>query len=372
MSFYVVLTDIGQAKLANAVALGTQIKITHLAVGDANGTQPNPAPSVNGLIHERHRAAVNRIDIDAKNPNWVVLEQVLPPDVGGWEIREIGAFDADGNLIAYGNYPPTYKPLLNEGTSRTQTIRMVMQVSDAAAVTLKVDPSVVLATRQYVDDKNKQQIASLEHSLSEHINSRNHPDADTVYKGFVRLATIEEAQLGKNNSAVMTPEASKAAIDALTRTHLSHVLDEIVGIPLPWPKETPPTGWLACNGQQFDKNMYPKLADAYPSGILPDLRGEFIRGWDGKRGIDEARSILSWQDSNNKAHNHETWNFIGSMRDSIGSYTFGTTQKNQSSYPNACGFEHKKNDAKIALTNTAGGNESRPRNIAYNYIIKAA
>lgn len=152
MSFYVLLTDTGQAKLANAVALGRQVKISQMAVGDANGTQPNPSSNTKALLNERHRAGINRIDVDPQNPNWIVLEQVLPPDVGGWEIREIGAFDEEGNLIAYGNYPPTYKPILSEGSSRTQTLRMVLQVSNAAAVTLKIDPSVVLATRKYVDE----------------------------------------------------------------------------------------------------------------------------------------------------------------------------------------------------------------------------
>ena len=152
-SFYTILTSIGQAKVANAVALGQKVNLSTLAVGDANGVTPQPDASAKALVHERRRAPLNRVEVDRDNPNFIVCEQVLPPEVGGWEIREIGVFDDEGNLIAYGNYPPTYKPLLNEGTSRTQAVRMVMQVSDTAAVTLKVDPSIVLATRQYVDDK---------------------------------------------------------------------------------------------------------------------------------------------------------------------------------------------------------------------------
>ena len=215
MNYYVLLTDIGQAKIANAVALGQQIKLTHIAVGDANGQTPQPQSNVKALVHERYRASINRVDIDSHNANWIVLEQVLPPDTGGWEIREVGAFDADGNLIAYGNYPPTYKPMLAEGTSRTQTVRIVMQVSDTAAVTLKVDPSIVLATRQYVDEGDAKQAAALTKAINAHETSRNHPEADAAQKGFVRLATTDEALAGTQDRAAMTPKTSKAAIDAL-------------------------------------------------------------------------------------------------------------------------------------------------------------
>lgn len=151
-TFYTILTDVGQAKLANAIALGETLEITHLAVGDGNGNLPEPDTDRTALVNEVRRAQINRSEVDAENPSWVVLEQVLPPDVGGWTIREIGVFDTEGDLIGYGNYPETYKPVLSEGSSRTQTVRFVLEVSDTAAVTLKVDPSVVLATREYADD----------------------------------------------------------------------------------------------------------------------------------------------------------------------------------------------------------------------------
>lgn len=151
-TFYTILTDVGQAKLANAVALGQAIEITDLAIGDGGGSLPTPDTGRTALLNEVRRAAINRSETDPDNPSWIVVEQVLPPTVGGWTIREIGIIDADGDLIGYGNYPETYKPVLSEGSSRTQTIRFVMEVSDTAAVTLKVDPSVVLATRGYADE----------------------------------------------------------------------------------------------------------------------------------------------------------------------------------------------------------------------------
>lgn len=181
--FYTVLTDIGQSKLANAVALGQTIEITQLAVGDGGGSLPTPETIRTALVNEVRRAAINLSEVDDQNPSWVVVEQVLPPDVGGWTIREVGIFDVDGDLIGYGNYPETYKPVLAEGSSRTQTIRFVMEVSDTAAVTLKVDPSVVLATRGYADGL-----------ITDHEASRNHPAGTTSAKGMLRLATAERVK----------------------------------------------------------------------------------------------------------------------------------------------------------------------------------
>lgn len=149
--YYTLPTEIGQAKIANAIALETSITISQLAIGDGGGSLPVPDSDRTALVNEVRRAAINTSVVDPDNPNWIVVEQVLPPDIGGWTIREVGLYDADGDMIAYGNYPETYKPVLSEGSGRTQTIRFVMQVSDTAAVTLKVDPSVVLATREYVD-----------------------------------------------------------------------------------------------------------------------------------------------------------------------------------------------------------------------------
>ncbi|PQQ36225.1 hypothetical protein C6H68_20345 [Photorhabdus luminescens] len=149
--YFAVLTQLGADKLANAAALGTKIEITHMAVGDGGGHLPTPDTAQAKLVNERRRAAINTLSIDPKNTNQIIAEQVIPENEGGWWIREIGLFDKEGVLIAVGNCAETYKPQLQEGSGRTQTIRMILIVSSADAVTLKVDPSVVLATREYVD-----------------------------------------------------------------------------------------------------------------------------------------------------------------------------------------------------------------------------
>lgn len=151
--FFAILTNLGAAKLANATALGTQLQITHMAVGDGGGVLPLPNAAQTQLIGEKRRAALNSLSVDAANSSQIIAEQVIPETEGGWWIREIGLFDKDGVLIAIANCPETYKPQLQEGSGRTQTVRMVLIVSSTEAVTLKIDPSVVLATRKYVDDK---------------------------------------------------------------------------------------------------------------------------------------------------------------------------------------------------------------------------
>ncbi|WP_306168631.1 phage tail protein [Halomonas sp. MMSF_3323] len=191
--FYTLLTDTGQAKIANAVALGTQIEITQMAVGDGGGNPVTPDSSATALVNEVRRAPINAVHTDDDNPTWIVIEQVLPPDVGGWTIREVGVFDAAGDLIAIGNLPETYKPVLAEGSSRTQTIRVVMEVSDTAAVTLKVDPSVVLATREYVDEE-----------IDKHAQSRNHPSATESLQGMITRASQSKAEGKTDNEAAMT------------------------------------------------------------------------------------------------------------------------------------------------------------------------
>ncbi|WP_145568064.1 phage tail protein [Yersinia mollaretii] len=153
VKYFALLTNLGAAKLANAAALGTPLQITQMAVGDGGGVLPTPNPAQTQLLGEKRRAALNSLSIDEANSSQIIAEQVIPETDGGWWIREVGLFDKDGILIAIANCPDTYKPQLQEGSGRTQTVRMVLIVSSTDAITLKIDPSVVLATRKYVDDQ---------------------------------------------------------------------------------------------------------------------------------------------------------------------------------------------------------------------------
>ncbi|MGJ7976693.1 phage tail-collar fiber domain-containing protein [Providencia hangzhouensis] len=151
MKYFALLTILGENLLAQATALGTKLELTHMAVGDGGGSLPTPDTNQTKLIAEKRRAAINTLFIDDKNKNQIIAEQIIPEQDGGWWIREIGLFDKTGNLIAVANCPETYKPQLAEGSGRTQSIRMVLIVSHTESVTLKIDPSVVLATREYVN-----------------------------------------------------------------------------------------------------------------------------------------------------------------------------------------------------------------------------
>ncbi|MEG0243997.1 MAG: phage tail protein, partial [Pseudomonas sp.] len=149
--FQAILTAIGEAKQANADALGVPWTFAQMGVGDANGTDPFPDRLQTKLINEWRRAPLNQLKPDPKNAGIIIAEQVIPENVGGFWIREIGLYDTDGDLVAVANCAPTFKPLLTQGSGRTQIIRMNLIVSSLANIVLKIDPSVVLATRDYVD-----------------------------------------------------------------------------------------------------------------------------------------------------------------------------------------------------------------------------
>lgn len=208
--YFALLTNVGAAKLANATALGAKIEITQMAVGDGNGALPTPNPAQTALTHELRRAQLNMLTIDPVNTNQIIAEQVIPEDVGGWWIREIGLFDKDGDMIAIANCAETYKPLLQEGSGRVQVIRVILIVSSTEAVTLKIDPAVVLATRQYVDSKVIEVRSYVDEQLRAHEQSRNHPDASTTEKGFVQLSTSVTSD---SESQASTLKAVKIAMD---------------------------------------------------------------------------------------------------------------------------------------------------------------
>ncbi|EKK7297073.1 phage tail protein [Escherichia coli] len=458
--FKTVITDTGAKKLAQAAAPdGKPVRLTHMAVGDGGGTLPTPDSKQIRLVHEVWRHTVNRVILDATHQNRIIAELVIPPETGGFWIREIGVFDEHGDLIAVGNTAESYKPTVAEGSGRAQTFRTILTVSSTATVALTVDNTMVMATVDYVDDK-----------LKEHEQSRRHPDASLTTKGFTQLSSDTTST---SETRAATPKAIKIAMDnsdgrlaknrngedipnkelflinvgtprvyakngyigkagqrwtteqfvewlnergafrtgswifranislsqhcVLTDTGygdiglggcLIEVFGEIIGgivrittgledsdpttkehraqftgvildkgkktiwyrtytdknkptvqdigalsatgnavsaskletahpisgvafdgtkgiealppgIPLPWPSDTPPDGYAIMVGQAFDKSAYPKLAVAYPSGVLPDMRGWTIKGKPAT-----GRAVLSQEQDGIKSHTH--------------------------------------------------------------------
>ena len=198
--FKTVITDTGAKKLAQAAAPdGKPVRLTHMAVGDGGGTLPTPDSKQTRLVHEVWRHTVNRVILDATHQNRIIAELVIPPETGGFWIREIGVFDEHGDLIAVGNTAESYKPAVAEGSGRAQTFRTILTVSSTATVALTVDNTMVMATVDYVDDK-----------LKEHEQSRRHPDASLTAKGFVQLSSATNSD---SETLAATPKAVKAAYD---------------------------------------------------------------------------------------------------------------------------------------------------------------
>ena len=500
VKYYAILTNQGAARLANATMLGSKLNLTQMAVGDANGVLPTPDPAQTKLINQKRIAPLNLLSVDPNNQSQIIAEQIIPENEGGFWIREIGLYDDEGVLIAVANCPETYKPQLQEGSGRTQTIRMILVVTNTEAITLKIDPSVVLATRKYVDDK-----------ISEHEQSRRHPDASLTVKGFTQLSsainsesetlaatpkavkavmdetnkkaplnspaltgtpTTPTAAQGTNSTQIAStafvmaaiaalvdssPDAlntlnelaaalgndpnfattmtnalagkqpkdatltalaelatsadklpyftgaDRAALTALTsvgrailgKTSTQGVLDYLglgegsalpVGVPVPWPSATPPTGWLKCNGAAFSSEMYPNLATAYPANKLPDLRGEFIRGWDDGRGVDAGRALLNWQPHTilDHAHYMELWTggglAAGSTREGVNPGILATygdggivkTDEPGLKVPSSLRAISSRNVKRFGEISGNVGTETRPRNVAFNYIVRAA
>ncbi|MED8814049.1 phage tail protein [Escherichia coli] len=198
--FKTVITTAGAAKLAAAtVPGGKKVNLSAMAVGDGNGKLPVPDAGQTKLVHEVWRHALNKVSVDNKNKNYIVAELVVPPEVGGFWMRELGLYDDAGTLIAVSNMAESYKPELAEGSGRAQTCRMVIILSNVASVELSIDASTVMATQDYVDDK-----------IAEHEQSRRHPDATLTEKGFTQLSSATNSTSEK---LAATPKAVKAAND---------------------------------------------------------------------------------------------------------------------------------------------------------------
>ncbi|ELU5269257.1 tail fiber protein [Escherichia coli] len=204
--FRTVITTAGAAKLAAATAPGgRKVNITTMAVGDGGGKLPVPDAGQTGLIHEVWRHALNKISQDKRNSNYIIAELVIPPEVGGFWMRELGLYDDAGTLIAVANMAESYKPALAEGSGRSQTCRMVIIVSSVASVELTIDTTTVMATQDYVDDK-----------IAEHEQSRRHPDASLTAKGFTQLSSATNST---SETLAATPKAVKAAYDLANRKY---------------------------------------------------------------------------------------------------------------------------------------------------------
>lgn len=250
--FYTLLTSIGKAKLANATALGTTVQLTHIAVGDGNGAAITPVDTATVLTHEVWRAALNSIAVDPANANWIVAEGYIPSTSGGFTVREVGLFDIDGDLIAIGNYPDTYKPTLAAGSAKDLYIKVIIEVTNSSTVTLKIDPAVVLSTRSYVDSK-----------VVEH-EGKADPHSQYLTVAKINSAIAEDPGdtdlFGYYDS--FTGLLRKLSFNSLF-TWIKIKLDPIYTTPAGtinyFAKNTAPAGYLKANGSGISRITYSEL-----------------------------------------------------------------------------------------------------------------
>ena len=449
VKYYAILTNQGAARLANATMLGSKLNLTQMAVGDANGVLPTPDPAQIKLINQKRIAPLNLLSVDPNNQSQIIAEQIIPENEGGFWIREIGLYDDEGVLIAVANCPETYKPQLQEGSGRTQTIRMILVVTNTEAITLKIDPSVVLATRKYVDDEVLELKLYVDDQMRNHIAAQDphtqyaqkhnptftgEPKAPTPAAGnnttriattaFVQAAitalingapdtldTLKEIAAAINNdpkfsTTINNALAGKQPLDN-TLTHLSGKdvagllaylgLGEgapAIGVPFFWPSAAMPDtvidSWsgmvfLKFNGAKFSATDYPVLAKVFPALALPDARGDFIRIWDDGRGIDVGRTLLSGQSHTimDHAHNMELWTgdglAAGSAREGVNPGILATygdggivkTDEPGLKVPSSLRALSSRSVKRYGEISGHVGTETRPRNIAFNFLVRA-
>ncbi len=424
VKYYAILTNQGAARLANATMLGSKLNLTQMAVGDANGVLPTPDPAQTKLINQKRIAPLNLLSVDPNNQSQIIAEQIIPENEGGFWIREIGLYDDEGVLIAVANCPETYKPQLQEGSGRTQTIRMILVVTNTEAITLKIDPSVVLATRKYVDDEVLELRLYVDDQMRNHIAAQD-PHTQYAQKHnptFTGEPKAPTPAAGNNTTRIATTEFVQAAITALingapatldtlkeiaaainndpkfsttinnalsgkqpldeTLTHLSGKdvagllaylgLGEgapAIGVPFFWPSAAMPNtvidSWsgmvfLKFNGAKFSASDYPVLAKVFPSLVLPEARGDFIRIWDDGRGADGGRELLSWQEATNFSQ------FAGNIGGGAG-HAINFHDGIAGNQPGFSRFNFTSNSVGDGVNFVA----VRPRNIAFNFLVRA-
>lgn len=274
-TYQTLLTNYGQAKLAAAVAAGTPVQLTSLVVGDGNGSATTPSASQTALVNQVYSVALNSVSVDTLNPNYIVAEATIPSSVGGWTIREAGLKDASGNLFAVANYADTVKPVVASGTAADLVIRFIFQVSNTAAVTLLIDPAVVMASQSWV--------------LSQAYVKR---DGSVAMTGPLTLP---------GDPTLSLHAASKQYVDSRSG------VDSVPIGTIDWfAMSTAPAGYLECDGSAVSRSTYSALfskigtlygvGDGSSTFNLPDLRGRFARGWD--HGANRDVSIFTGNQTN--------------------------------------------------------------------------
>lgn len=463
MAFKTIHTALGLMAMAQAEATGTPINLTHMAVGDGNGNEVTPDENQTILVREVFRAAINRVYQAGDNPNRFTAELVVPASAGGFVLREVGVFDADGGLFAVGNLPATYKPVASEGAFADTVVRLEFLVTNASVVTLQIDPNVAVATQQWISNNVTAAFMIPGGTTGQVLRKRTNADGDTEWAdptdANVVVDTIEEQQTlaaaqtvvdltdtttyglsvyvegvrlrnnqwtahptiatrltlagsypdGTSLTAVQNEPAGSAPAPLVKSLNLADVPDKAAartnleiyskaevdargkqpGDVFYTARPTAPPRSLKANGAAVSRTAYAALfaaigttygaGDGFNTFNLPDLRGEFVRGWDDGRGVDAGRSAGSAQGGSLKDHFHGVGRFLsitggdladdadfirrnwaGSGESLLAQRVAGDTQRLTTSTINGGNPGDLGTSRQIELT----GGETRPRNIA--------
>jgi len=371
------LTTLGAAKKTNCDALGIPWEPRYMLIGDASGTDPVPNPAQTQLVHQVYRAQINQLYVSPTDANILIAELVLPPDVGGWWIRELALEDKDGVFSAVANAAPSYKPLLAQGSGRNQVVRMHIITSGTANIQLKIDPSVVLATRQYVD-----------------LSINGLLPANKVAGTYTKVTVNDRGVFVAGSNP--TTLAGMGITDTFTKAEIESMIAQAsalpVGTQVSFPVNKVPPGFLERDGTVKSIALYPDLAaflgGAFDRGDegagnfrLPESRGEFERGWDHGRGIDTGRAIGSYQAHQTESHAHVT-----PVNDTAAGLSVQLARGSNWPYGAASGVLVGTNTTSSGVTYTSSGEdqwlntgpnialgagETRTRNVAVVMCIKA-
>ena len=332
--YYSIITNSGLAKHAASSLGGTPLDLTHLAVGDSNGTPYNPVATATALQNERHRVPVTYVVIDAENPHQLIIEAIIDETIGPFYIREVGIFDADGDLFAIGKFPETFKPNLPSGSGKRLYVRMILGFASAPQVNLLLSDNL-----NYDPNFSDNVFDALAEKLDKAEN----------------LADLENTQEARDNLGLK-----------------NGALTDLTGAVMAFAMTIPLTGWLECNGAAISRTIYAKLftaigitfgsGDGVATFNLPDLRGNFIRGWANTGTIDNGRSFGSIQNDAFQGHQHSAISKDGLGGIGFFAYANGVTQ------PAPVSTTAIVADGSNGTPRTAS--ETRPRNLALIYCIK--
>lgn len=324
MEYFTLLTQIGAQKIAAATAANTTVALAEIALGDGNGTVPMPDASKTALVNEVYRAPLNDLRVDENNANWLVAEGYVPSDEGNFWVREVGIFDADGDLIIIGNYSETFKPVTADGVAKDLYMKVITEVSSADAVTLLVDPSVVMASQEFVNERLK-----------------NRPTNEEMHTAISAIQTFP----------IGYPMLSYEAYD-FTVVGFGGEFNR-VDYPKLWAWVEAHPEFLLSEADWQTKNTTDDMCASYSSGDgvntfrVPNLNEAFLRA--------SNRGVGTFQADELKEHNHS---YNRPNYANAGIYN-GSSLK----------YSYSESSSNTGIT---GGTETRPKNIALLPLIVAA